>query len=85
MNLALIEHVVAIAGAVVTVASAFCAATPTPDPKTPLGKIYRGIEIAGLLVGKAKEAGFVPADPAVDKIAAGAVAAAGELLDKPAP
>lgn len=52
--------VLAVACAVVTAASAFCAATPTPDPNTPLGKIYRYVEIAGLLVGKAKDQGLVP-------------------------
>ena len=41
----------------VIVAKAFCAVTPTPAPNTPWGRIYRAIEIAALLVGKAKEAG----------------------------
>lgn len=34
--------------------------TPTPDPATKIGKIYRVIEICAGLVGKAKQA-FVPA------------------------
>ena len=70
--LAAVEHAVALTCAVVTAASAFCALTPTPDPTTAWGAVYRYIEIAGVLVGKAKEIGVVPADPAADRIAAAA-------------
>lgn len=46
----------------VTVASAFVAATPTPNPKTVWGKIYKGIETAALLIGRAKDSGVpIPA------------------------
>lgn len=84
IDLTLVEHIAAIGGAVVTAASAVCAMTKTPDPATPLGKLYRGIEIAALLVGKAKDAGVMPSDPAADKLAAGAEAAAAEILAAPA-
>ena len=40
--------------AVITVAGAFCAATPTPDYNTKWGKLYRLIEILALNFGKAK-------------------------------
>lgn len=45
---------------VISVASGVCAATPTPDPNTAWGKVYRAIEFLGLLVGKAKEEGLIP-------------------------
>lgn len=63
-----VTTIIAVIGAVVTAASAFCAATPTPDPNTTWGKIYSVIEFLGLLVGKAKQLGYVkdvpPAPPA---------------------
>jgi hypothetical protein len=82
--LALAEHGIAIAGAVVIAASAICAMTKTPDPATWVGKAYRVIEILAGLVGRAKETGLLPDDPRADRIAAGVVAAAGEVLGKPA-
>jgi hypothetical protein len=55
-------------------ASAWCAAVPTPPPNTPWGKIYRGIEYAGFLIGKAKQVG-VPAPTMAEVQAAFAEAA----------
>lgn len=81
----LAEHAVAVVGAVVTGASAFCAMTKTPDPKTRLGKVYHWIEVAAVLVGKAKDTGILPSDPAADKLEAGAVQVAAELMGKTAP
>ena len=81
----LAEHAVAIGCGLVTAASAICAVTPTPDPMTPRGKLYRWIEMAGLVTKRAKELGFVPADPAADKLEAGAVDVAKELLGKSVP
>ena len=49
--------------ALVTVASAFCAATPTPAPGSRWARLYRVIEIAGLVVGKAKDSGVLPPPP----------------------
>jgi hypothetical protein len=43
----------------VTFAAGVCAITPTPDPNTRLGKIYRLIEFLGLVVGKAKDTGLI--------------------------
>src|SRR5712692_8856183 len=77
-----LEHAVAIGGAVVTVASAICALTKTPDPTTRLGKLYRAVEIAGLLIGRAKEAGLMPNDPAADQVAAFVVGVAKAALVK---
>lgn len=65
---------------VVTAASAICAMTPTPDPKTPLGKVYHVIEVAGLLVGKAKQTGMVPDNKVVDAIEADVVAGASQVM-----
>lgn len=51
-------HNIQIAGAVLTtiisVASAFCAATPTPPTNTTWGKLYKLIEFAAMNIGKAK-------------------------------
>jgi uncharacterized membrane protein len=43
--------------AVVTLASAIAAATPTPAPDTFLGKLYALIDFAALNIGKAKDKG----------------------------
>lgn len=42
---------------IVTIASIIVAGTPTPDPNTALGRIYKVIEVAALVVGKAKDPG----------------------------
>jgi hypothetical protein len=70
--------------AAVTAASLFTALTPTPDPNTTWGKVYRVIEMAALLTQKAKQSGMIPTNPAADKLAENAVATAKELLG-PAP
>jgi len=44
-----------VASAVVVLASAICALTPTPDPKTIWGKAYKFIELLALNIGKAKQ------------------------------
>lgn len=73
-----LEGVASIACVIVTGASAFCAATSTPDPNSTRGKIYRYIEFAALLVGRAKQEGLVREDPGnvaiADKIATDAAA-----------
>lgn len=43
--------------AIIALASAICALTPTPDPNTLLGKLYKLIEILALNVGKSKQTG----------------------------
>ena len=78
--LTLAEHAVAIAGAVVTAASAICAMTATPDPTTRLGKIYRAVEVLGVVVGRAKDRGLLPADPKADRLAAFAVDVAKDAM-----
>ena len=60
----------AILGGAVTIASAFCAATPTPPPSSLWGRAYRWIEAAALLVGRAKEIGILPDSPGAARIAA---------------
>jgi hypothetical protein len=66
--------------ALVTAASLFTALTPTPDPSTTWGKVYRIIERVALLTAKAKQSGMIPTNPAADKLAQEAVEAAKELL-----
>jgi hypothetical protein len=77
------------ATAVVTIASAVCAATPTPNPNTRIGKIYRVIETAALLVGRAKNTGLVPqqtpAQAALVAAATSVVAAAPAPAPPPPP
>ena len=46
-----------ILAAVVTLASAIAAATPTPAPGTFLAKLYTLIDLAALNIGKAKDKG----------------------------
>lgn len=43
--------------AVVTLASAICAVTPTPPENTWRGKLYKVIEFVAINIGKAKEKG----------------------------
>lgn len=47
----------AVITAVVTLASAITAATPTPAPGTLLSKLYKLIELLALNIGKAKDTG----------------------------
>lgn len=68
MNINTVMTVGEIAAAVVTLASAVCAMTPTPDPSTTWGKVYRFIEMAAMVVGKAKQTGIVPSNPKIDKV-----------------
>ena len=48
------EQVITIAGAVVLVASLVTAGTKTPAPGSKWAKVYRVIEMLGLVVGRAK-------------------------------
>lgn len=41
-------------------ASVFTAATPTPDPQSPLGRLYRIVELVALVAGRAKDTGIPP-------------------------
>jgi hypothetical protein len=43
--------------AVITLASAIAAATPTPAPGTPLAKVYAVVDFLALNIGKAKSKG----------------------------
>lgn len=45
------------AATVVTIASVVTAGTRTPDPATPLGKVYSVIEILALVTGRTKQTG----------------------------
>jgi hypothetical protein len=49
------ETIVATLGGIVTVASLITASTKTPDPNSAIGKAYKLVECAALVVGKAKD------------------------------
>lgn len=51
----------AVITALITLASAITAATPTPAPGTLLAKLYKLIEILALNIGKSKDTG-IPED-----------------------
>jgi len=51
----------AVITALVTLASAITAATPTPVPGTPLAMFYKLIELLALNIGRAKDTG-IPED-----------------------
>ena len=52
-----IEIVVSTLTGIIAIASIFIAGTPTPNPDSALGKIYKVVELLSLTVGKAKETG----------------------------
>jgi hypothetical protein len=66
-------------GSVVIAASLITSLTPTPAPGSKLARIYRWIEIAALLFGRAKETGQLPATPQLDN----ALKTAIEVIEKP--
>jgi hypothetical protein len=68
------EPFLAIAGTLVMGASGIVATTSTPAPGSPLATAYKGIEIAALVVGKAKQTGLPQALASGD---VGAIASAG--------
>jgi hypothetical protein len=51
----------AVITALITLASAITAATPTPAPGTPLAMFYKLIELLALNIGRAKDTG-IPKD-----------------------
>lgn len=65
---------------VVAAASVITALTPTPDPASRLGKVYRVFEVAALVVGRAKDRGLIPPNPRAERIA-GQVAVAREVIE----
>lgn len=46
-----------LASAIVMLASAIAASTPTPRPGTPLATLYKIIDVLALNIGKAKQKG----------------------------
>ena len=50
-----IDGILAVCAAIVPVASAICALTPTPKDDVILGELYKIIEALALNVGKAKD------------------------------
>lgn len=65
-----------ILGSIVIAASVITSITPTPTPGSRLARVYRYIEIAAVLFGRAKDTGALPATPAADKALAEAIAIA---------
>jgi hypothetical protein len=54
-------------GSVVITASLVTSLTPKPAAGTRLARVYRVVEIAALLFGRAKETGALPAIPELDR------------------
>jgi hypothetical protein len=69
-----VETGLSILGSVVIAASMITSLTPTPAPGTRLARVYRCLELAALLFGRAKDTGALPATPQVDKALAEAIA-----------
>mgnify|MGYP003113471397 CR=1 FL=1 len=51
------ELIISTLTGIIAIASVFIAGTPTPNPDTILGKIYKVVEFLSLTIGKAKETG----------------------------
>lgn len=64
----------AIAGSVVMGASVYISSTATPAPGSARANVYRYIELAALVFGKAKQTGILPAEPALDRLVGDVVA-----------
>jgi hypothetical protein len=78
------DHVatgLSVLGSLVITASLVTSLTPTPAAGTRLARVYRVIEIAALLFGRAKQMGQLPATPQVDQALEEALA----LVRKPQP
>jgi hypothetical protein len=60
-------------------------AVRTPDPTTPLGKAYHVVEVIALVIGRAKDTGLIPSNPAVDAAEKDVVAATASVLGKTVP
>lgn len=75
-----LKTALSILGSIVIGASLVVSLTPTPPPGTRLARIYRAIELAALVFGRAKETGQLAAVPRVDKALQDAI----ELV-RPAP
>lgn len=53
----IVTAVWAVATTVVTLASLITAGTKTPDPSTPLGKVYKLLELLAIVTDKVKQTG----------------------------
>jgi hypothetical protein len=76
-----VKTALSVVGSIVIAASVLTSITPTPAAGTRLAHIYRYLELAALLFGRAKQAGVLPATIAADRALAKAIALArGEKL-----
>lgn len=66
--LSVISAILSVLGSIVIAASLFTSWTPTPAPGTPRARLYRYLELAALLFGRAKDTGVLPATPEVDAV-----------------
>ena len=76
-----LKTALSVLGSIVIAASLVISLTPTPAPGTALARIYRAIEIAALVFGRAKQTGELPALPQLD----GSLDAAIALVKRPPP
>ena len=66
-------------GSVVIAASLATSWSPTPAPGTRLARLYRCLELAALLFGRAKDTGALPPAAAADRALAEAIALARQV------
>jgi hypothetical protein len=76
-----VKTALSVVGSIVIAASVITSMTQTPAAGTRLARIYRYLELAALLFGRAKQTGLLPATAAADRALAKAIAIArGEKL-----
>jgi hypothetical protein len=62
-----VKTTLSVFGSIDVAASVLTSCTPTPAPGSPRARLYRYLELAARLFGRAKETGLLPPDRAVDK------------------
>lgn len=66
--LSVLSAILSVIGSIVIAASLATSWTPTPQPGTRRARLYRWLELAALLFGRAKDTGVLPATPQVDAV-----------------
>jgi hypothetical protein len=66
--LSVTSAILSVIGSIVIAASLATSWTSTPAPGTRRARLYRCLELAALLFGRAKDTGALPATPQVDSV-----------------
>jgi hypothetical protein len=66
--LSVLSAILSVVGSIVIAASLATSWTSTPAPGTRRARLYRYLELAALLFGRAKDTGVLPATPEVDAV-----------------